>query len=245
VKNRADVPKQINIWRIVTAGAILLLIALYVAIPAVHARISGWIMVYTQHSVQSVAGAIQHAGSLAPLTALALCAFQTIALPWLLPYGIGGNVLVFGGAVGVLISVFGALLGASAWYGLARLFLGDVLRHKETLGSKHTHWISIFLIVALNWLTLGMLCVPAALAGVGRLTYRSFLLSAFVAELPIVILYAAFCNPYRALLPNAVEASVRILGMFVVGITVAIALVSRQKHRADRQDEADSGTSEK
>jgi len=174
-----------------------------------------------------------------------LCAFQTIALPWLLPYGIWGNVLVFGGAVGVLISVFSALLGASAWYGLARLFLGDVLQFKGRLDSKHAHWISACLVVALNWLTLGMLCIPAAFAGAARLTYRSFLLSALVAELPIAILYAAFCNPYRALLPNAVEASVRILGMVVVGTTVAIALVSRQKHYANRQDEAGLGTSEK
>lgn len=202
-----------RILRLPTAGALLLLLCFYFLIPSVHSQINGLVMLYTQKSAQTIQGAIQRAGGFAPLKAIALSAFQSFALPWLLPYGIGGNVLAFGRVLGGALSALGAMIGASAWFGLVRLFLGDVLQKQRIpRGQLHVP-IEFCLIAALNFLTLGILCVPAAAAGALRLSFRRFLLFALIAELPVVILFAVYCSAYRMLLPNEVERMLRFFGV--------------------------------
>lgn len=198
--------------RVFTAGALFLLALVYVAVPPVHRAVSGWTMALTQRSVQSVAGSALQAGAFAPLKAVWLSAFQAFALPWLAPYSVGGNVLAFGRLFGAMISLFGALLGASAWFGLTRLFIGNGLRGTLLARRNLGFWEGYALAAALNWLTIGMLSLCGAIFGVTREKFGRYLLCAAVAHLPIEVLYALYCNPYRALLPNAMESAIRILG---------------------------------
>jgi uncharacterized membrane protein YdjX (TVP38/TMEM64 family) len=244
VKIKTNRISKISIVRIMVAAAILLLLTLYLALPAVHLRVAGWAMVYTQRSAQAVAGAIQGSAHLSALSALGLSGFQTIALPWLLPYGIVGNVLAFGSLTGVLLSLLGAGIGASVWFGLARLFLGETLLKNPGVLAKSSRWIGFCAVAALNWLTLGMLFIPAAFAGTLQMPCRRFLLVAILAELPIVALYAAFGTPYRVLLPNSVEAVIRFLGATMAFVALAIGLFAWKKHRTAQQDEEVSNSSE-
>lgn len=241
MENRVNSRQQIHIWRIVAAGVILLLIALYVFLPAVHRAVSGWVMALTQRSVQAFAGAVGQAGVFAPLKAAWLSAVQTLALPWLTPYSIGGNVLALGPVVGGMASFLGALFGASTWFALMRLFFGSWLSRLYEGRRSLTAWEGFSLVAALNWLTLGMLSLSGAVLGITRASYRRFILCAAISELPVVILYAVCCNPYRALLPNLIETAVRIAGgLAVAGFVASRWLCNVRKPR--KADEAQTRT---
>ncbi len=200
-----------------------------------HRAVSGWVMALTQRSVQSFAGAVRQAGAFAPLKAAWLSAFQTLALPWLTPYSIGGNVLALGYVVGGLASFFGALIGASVWFGLVRLFFGSLLRRPLEGRRSLTAWERFSLAAALNWLTLGMLSLAGAVFGITRVRFTKFLLYAAISEFPIVILYAVFSTPYRALLPSTVESAIRIAGALAALGFVASRMLrnARDRRKAD------------
>lgn len=215
--------------RVVAAGGIFLSLLLYFTVPAIHRAISGWIMALTQRSVQAVAGAIFSAGRFAVPKAIALSALQTAALPWLLPYSIGGVVLAFGRFFGAAVSVVGALMGACIWFGIVRLFLKEALHKRWALRLKLHSPTGLCLTVAVNLLTMGMLFIPAAVAGASRITLRRFLLFAFIAELPIVICFAVYCNAYRTLLPNLIETILSGVGILLLIAGIAIEMDSRRK----------------
>lgn len=224
------------ILRVIIAGGLILQLLLYFTLPAAHRAVSGWMMAYTQRSVQSVAGAMLQAGVLAPLKAVWLCALQTLVLPWLVPYSVGGAVVAFGPVAGGVVSLLGALIGASAWFGLIRLFLKDILQRLWAPRFRLHPQTGFCLAVAANLLTQGMLCIPAVAFGASRTSFCRFLFSAFIAELPIVVLFAVYCSPYRALLPNPVEALLRSLGILLL-LAGAIAEVNLRKKdlRIERQ----------
>lgn len=213
------------LWRVIVAGGLVLSLLLYIALPTVHLALSGWVMALTQRSVQSFAGVVRQAGAFAPLKAAWLSAFQTLALPWLTPYSIGGNMLALGPVVGGLASFLGALIGASAWFWLVRLFFGSWLRRPHEGWRSLTTLEGFSLAAALNWLTLGMLSLPGAMFGITRVKFTKFLLCAAVSELPIVVLFAIYSTPYRALLPSAIEAAIRIAGgLSAAGLIIAAIL---------------------
>ncbi|MEN6595140.1 MAG: hypothetical protein ABFC31_09400 [Clostridiaceae bacterium] len=236
--------RSLRFLRASSAGVLILLLGFYSSIPSVHSSVNGWVMLYTQKSAQSITGAILRAGHLAPLKAVLLAAFQTAVLPWLLPYGAAANAACFGPARGCLISLAGALAGASVWYGLIRLLLGGISQNRWTALPRRDFWFGYCLFAASNWLTLGMLAVPAALAGALRISCRRFVLFALLAELPILTLYTFFGTEYRVLLPNPVEAVFRILGVAMALVALAIGVFAWKKHQAARQNEKVSKVSE-
>lgn len=217
------------LWRVIAAGGVCLSLLLYFTVPAVHRAVSGWSMALTQRSTQAVAGAILSAGRFAVPKAIVLSAFQTVALPWLLSYSIGGTVLAFGRLFGAAISMAGALIGAGVWFGIVRLFLKDVIQKLWAPRFRLHTPTGFCLTAAANLLAIGMLCIPAAVAGAARVSFRGFLFSAFIAELPIVICFAVCSNAYRALLPNPVEALLRGLGMLLLLAGAAIEAYLRKK----------------
>lgn len=227
---------MITLWRVIVVGGLVLSLLLYVTVPAVHRAISGWIMALTQRSVQAFAGAVRQAGAFATLKAVWLSTFQTFALPWLTPYSIGGNVLALGPVVGGLASFLGALFGASAWFWLVRLFFGSWLRRPHEGRRSLTTWEGFSLVAALNWLTLGMLSLSGAVLGITHVRFTKFLLCAAISELPIVILFAVYSTPYRALLPNIIETAFRIAGGLAVAGVVASRLLCKARKPSTMDD---------
>ena len=220
---------MIVLGRVVAAGGIVLSLLLYFAVPAVHRAVSGLTMALTQRSVQAVAGAILNVGGLGVLKAIVLITFQTVVLPWLLPYSVGGAVLAFGRFFGAAVSMIGALMGVCIWFGIIRLFLKDALQRGWASRLKLHCPTGLCLTVAVNLLTMGMLCIPAAAAGASRISLRRFLLFAIIAELPIVICFAVYCNAYRALLPNLVETILSVAAILLLLAGTAIEVDSRRK----------------
>lgn len=221
--------RMITLWRIAAALGLLVLLLLYVALPPVHRVVSGWVMALTQRSVLASAGVVGQAGAFAPLKAAWLSAFQTFALPWLTPYSIGGNELALGPVVGGLASFFGTLFGASAWFWLVRLFFGSRIKTPTEHPHALTAWEGFSLVAALNWLSLGMLSLAGAVFGITRVRFTRFLLCAAISELPIVILFAVYSNPYRALLPNVVARILRCLGILLLLAGVVMEVKRRKK----------------
>jgi uncharacterized membrane protein YdjX (TVP38/TMEM64 family) len=231
MRERSKTKKRsmITLFRVIIAGGLILSLLLYFTVPAAHRAVSGWMMAYTQRSVQSVAGAMLQAGVLAPLKAVWLCALQTLVLPWLVPYSVGGSVVAFGPVAGGVISLLGALIGASAWFGMIRLFLKDIMQRLWVPRLRLHTPTGFCLAVAANLLTQGMLCIPAVASGASRTSFCGFLFSAFIAELPIVVLIAVYCGPYRALLPNPVEALLRSLGILLLLAGAIVEVYLRKK----------------
>lgn len=184
----------------VLLAALLLLAAALLCSAALRGRLSGLVMLFTQRSVHSLAGALRAAGGLAAGASLLLAAVHAAALPWLprlLPLA---NDMVFGPVPGFVLSLLGALAGGSLCFGLSRLLLRPVVaRLTAHLPLPRPCGAAV---------CAALLLFPGAtgpvgyLAGISGLSLGRYLAAAAAGETATLLAAVLLSSPYSTLLPR-------------------------------------------
>lgn len=177
----------------------------------------GQVMLFTQKSPQTLAGALRAASQFAPLYAVLLAVFRAVLLPWLPPLLPIADTMVFGTAPGILIAWAGNVAGASVCFALSRLLLGGTVSGRLPPAARAflTRWGGVGCGAAL-------LLLPWAgglagyLLGLSPLPCRRWLLGIAWGELLCVLAYGLCCSPYTTVLPGRVLLWGRALAVCMV-----------------------------
>lgn len=217
-------------------AALLVLLALaalvWFFLPGAQQDVRGLAMLFTQKSALTLAGAVRSSG--APVVSAVLyMVFQTLVLPHLPPLMYIANTTVFGPVGGVVITLLGSALSASACFWVARLLLRPLLRRlKPPAPTKGAQQYGVPLFVAARWLLLGWWAPLCYLAGFLGIKYTRFLPGAMAAQLPVLVLYAVYCNVYTATLPLGIRMGCTVAG---AGVLIGIVLVIYKRKRRNER----------
>lgn len=219
-----------RILRILLICALILIAVGLILSPALRGRLSGAVMLFSQKSVHTLAGALRSAGRFALPYALLLTVFRAAVLPWmqsLLPLA---NSMVFGAAVGFAVSQFAALTAGSACFWISRLLLRDAVYASEPLPLRRAaaRWGGV-------WCCAALLLFPGATGSVGYflgmlgVTFRRYLAGAAVGEAIFLLALARYCSPYKTLLPDAARLCLALMGLAALAACLVYAHRTRKK----------------
>jgi uncharacterized membrane protein YdjX (TVP38/TMEM64 family) len=146
------------------------------------------------HQLSYVGDYIRGFGLLAPAVALLLFSVQS-AVP-VFPYGVlvAAAVIVFGGKIGFLLAMLGALLGSSLCYWTCRELGADwfnrkILRHWGYDTNNINHSMASWGIVVAHMIPF----LPSAMinmaAAISRVSFLRFVLSTVVGFIPLTLAY--------------------------------------------------------
>ena len=226
---RAAAPAVLGSWgKRCRLGLLLFLAALALGlllIPVLRARLSGLVMLFTQRSPHTLAGALRAAGGYAVPCSLLLSVFRAAVLPWLTPLLPLADGMVFGAAAGLLVSAAGALLAGAVCFWLSRLLLRNAVHLAEppAVGRAAARWGGA-------WCCCALLVFPGAtgvvgyLAGLSGVSFRRYLAGALPGEAAVLTACARFCSPYKTLLPSTARLCLALAGLAVLAACSVIIL---------------------
>ncbi|MFZ3589903.1 TVP38/TMEM64 family protein [Bacillus sp. DJP31] len=194
--------------------------------------ISFWEDIYaffTQSSFVDMADYIRSMGILAPLISILLMIFQSIAAPIPSFLITGANGMVFGYVWGSIISWFGAMLGATVSYYLARRFgfqfvekrfKGDKL--KPLLNKINGTYGFLFILIS-RILPIVSFDLISFLAGLSGIRLTTFLVATGIGMVPGTIAYTVIGHDFIDLEKNLNKIlilSATIIAVFLIGYLV-------------------------
>ena len=194
--------------------ALLLIAAAVCLSDSLRAAFLGQVMLFTQKSPQTLAGALRSGGI---WTAFWLALFRTAVLPWLPPLVTIADTMVYGKAVGILLSWTSHLLAAACCFALSRWLIAPLVKSWLSLSVQRRieRWGGVLCIVLVLWLP-GMGGVAGYLLGGSGLSLRRWLAATAAAELADALSFGLFCSPYQTALPAKVQLVLRLTAILVV-----------------------------
>ena len=207
-------------------GLLLLLAALALGLllsPALRARLTGLVMLFTQKSPHTLAGALRSAGGFAAPYALLLTVFRAAVLPWLPPLMPLADGMVFGTAAGFLVSTAGTLLAGSVCFWLSRLLLRNAVNLLEppAVGHAAARWGGCCCCCALLIFP-GATGIVGYLAGISGVSFRRYLAGALPGEAVVLTACVRYCSPYKTLLPSTARLCLNLAGLAVLVVCAVI-----------------------
>lgn len=155
-------------------------------------------------------------GHRSPLAAVALVAWQAVAVPLPDVPVLRAVGMMWGPVVGSLINWIGLVLGGTTVFALGRALIGVAVAHsyppkRDRLG------IAPWVLFALRLIPFVPADVVSATAGCTRTRWRDFVLATAAGALPASVIYAA----YGAEIPNAATSALMWAGTAVGGTLLA------------------------
>lgn len=233
-KSRATAPVVSGVYgRRIRWGLICTLVLLGICLilsPTLQGRLRGVIMLFSQKSVHTLAGALRSAGPLALPYVLFLTVFRAAVLPWMLPLLPLADSMVFGTAVGFAVSLIAALLAGSACFWVSRLLLRETVFRLEPpqAGCAAARWGGV-------WCCAALLVFPGTtgfvgyLSGMLGLSYRRYLAGAVAGEAIVLLAILRCCSPFQTLLPDTSRMCLALAGLAALAACLGVAFRTPKK----------------
>lgn len=211
---------------------IALLAAAFAAVrfTPLYERFLGQVMLFTQRSPQTLAGAISSSQAGA-LYALQLAVFRAVALPRSRPALTVADTLVFGTAPGLLLAWVGNVAADSVCFALSRLFAGRAVAGHIPEPAK-----AAFIRCGSAGCCAALLILPWAggfagyVSGLSPMPWRRWLIGAACGEIFGTLAYGLFGSRYAAAIPYRLLVGMRALAALLLLCTLAHELYCRKHH---------------
>lgn len=215
LSNKTKIRMQLAAWVVLllAAGAVVIF-------PQQRSAFLAKVMLFTQKSPQTLAGALRSVGSWQLGYAVVLAVFREMFLPWITPVLTIADVMVFGTVPGMMVAWFGNVIGASICFALSNL----LFCRKSLclpLQSAVQRWGSIGCVVLL-------LLFPTAggmagyLMGFGGLRWKRWFWGIAAGEFSVTLAYGFCCSPYVTTLPDNITWIMRIIAIILLVRIIAV-----------------------
>lgn len=215
LSNKTKIRIQLAAWVVLllAAGAVVIF-------PPLRSAFLAKVMLFTQKSPQTLAGALRSVGSWQLGYAVVLAVFREMFLPWIAPILTIADTMVFGTVPGMMVAWFGNVIGASICFALSNLLF---CRRSLCLPLRSAvqRWGSIGCVVLL-FLFPSAGGIAGYLMGFGGLRWKQCFLGISAGEFAVTLVYAFCCSPYVTTLPDNITWIMRIIAVILVVGTIAV-----------------------
>lgn len=219
LSNKTKIRIQLAAWVVLllAAGAVVIF-------PPLRSAFLAKVMLFTQKSPQTLAGALRSVGSWQLGYAMVLAVFREMFLPWIAPVLTIADTMVFGTVPGMMVAWLGNMIGASICFVLSNLLFCRRSLYLP-LQSAVQRWGSIGCVVLL-FLSPSAGGIAGYLMGFGGLRWKRWFWGIAAGEFAVTLAYGFCCSPYVTTLPNNVTWIMRIIAVILL---VGIIAVHRLK----------------